>query len=168
MSQTICFSWTIGGSWMTLQRSLFYLGVSNVGRNELKQRLMGSNPAHYVDVVPCTYSLLLMAPSLHLMISVFFLGRYVYCFYGIHLRKSFTVFLWDQNHTILKCECVLCYMPPSVMKIDKVIDDLPACIHVCYFKFVQCHRHVIYKMPPFQILLDLPNPTKSRAANITL
>ncbi|XP_056011439.1 MAGUK p55 subfamily member 7-like [Ostrea edulis] len=35
-------------------RPLILAGVSNVGRNELKQRLMGSNPAHYVDVVPYT------------------------------------------------------------------------------------------------------------------
>lgn len=35
-------------------RPLILAGVSNVGRNELKQRLMGSNPSQFVDVVPYT------------------------------------------------------------------------------------------------------------------
>ncbi|XP_061188149.1 MAGUK p55 subfamily member 7-like [Saccostrea echinata] len=35
-------------------RPLILAGVSNVGRNELKQRLMGSDPSHFVDVVPYT------------------------------------------------------------------------------------------------------------------
>nr|XP_022326803.1 MAGUK p55 subfamily member 7-like [Crassostrea virginica]XP_022326804.1 MAGUK p55 subfamily member 7-like [Crassostrea virginica] len=37
-----------------LNRPLILAGVSHVGRNELKQRLIGSNPSRYVDVVPYT------------------------------------------------------------------------------------------------------------------
>jgi hypothetical protein len=49
----ICFNWIKRGKWNDFIVFWFHLGVSNVGRNELKQRLMGSNPSHYVDVVPC-------------------------------------------------------------------------------------------------------------------
>lgn len=55
MSSAIPLSWTIQEILMFLLSLLPHLGVSNVGRNELKQRLMGSNPSQFVDVVPCTY-----------------------------------------------------------------------------------------------------------------
>lgn len=55
MSSAIPLSWTIQEMLMFLLSLLPHLGVSNVGRNELKQRLMGSNPSQFVDVVPCTY-----------------------------------------------------------------------------------------------------------------